>query len=148
MKIGLPHMSRFTRWFAFALCLGVCGIASSQTVTVQLVNGRNGKPLANVKVQIGFDDLKGRQPLILNSNRNGEVQFETDGSKTYEVHPVGLVACGEQPIGVPFRQYSITDTLKTGLLTQNNCGRINSEPFRGRLLYFGRHATWWELLKN
>ena len=151
--VGTPTVRQpgLVGWFVSSICLMVCissGAAMGQTVVVQLINGRNGKPMSNIKVQIGFDDLKGRQPLILNSNRKGEVQFEVDGSKTFQVHPVGLVACGEQPIGVPYRDYSIAETLKTGLLTQNNCSHANAEPLRGRLLYFARHATWWELFRN
>jgi hypothetical protein len=118
---------------------------SAQSVVVQLLNGRNGKPLAKVRVYVGFDDLKGRQPLDLTTNRQGEVQFETNGAKTFQVHPVGLVACGEQPIGAPYANYSIAETLKTGLLTQNDCGHGNYESQRGKLFYFARRATWWEL---
>ena len=74
--------------------LGNAGLG--QPVTVQIVNGRNGKPMAKVRVYIGFDDLRGRQPLDLTTNRQGEIQFEADGAQTFQVHPVGTVACGEQ----------------------------------------------------
>jgi len=126
--------------------LGNAGLG--QPVTVQIVNGRNGKPMAKVRVYIGFDDLRGRQPLDLTTNRQGEIQFEADGAQTFQVHPVGTVACGEQPIGAPYRNYSVAEVFKSGLLTQNDCGHGHYEPLRGRLLYFVRPARWWELFKN
>jgi hypothetical protein len=119
-----------------------------QTVVVQIMNGRSGKPAPKVRVYIGFDDLKSRQSLDLTTNRQGVIQFETDGAKTFQVHPVGEVACGEQPVGAPSRDYSIEDILKAGILTQNNCGHSTAEARRGRLVYFVRPATGWELFKN
>jgi hypothetical protein len=122
--------------------------ALAQTVVVQIINGHSGKPMVKTRVYVGFDDLKGRQPLDLTTNRDGEVQFESGGAHTFQVRVVGAVACGEQPVGSPWRSYSIAETLKIGLLTQNNCGHGNYEPLPGRLLYFVRRATWWELFKN
>jgi hypothetical protein len=145
------HQRLSAGYFAFFVFLMLCIFASAafgQTVVVQLINGRSEKPMVKVRVYIGLDDLKGRQTLDLTTNHLGEVQFEANGAKTFQVHPVGIVACGEQPTGAPYRDYSIAETLKTGLLTQNNCGRTNAEPLRGRLEYFARPATWWELFKN
>jgi hypothetical protein len=96
--------------------------ASAQSVvTIRLINGRNGKPLAKIRVQIGFDDLKGRTTLDLTSNEQGEIQFAANESKTFQVHPFGIVSCGEKVIGAPYyHDYSITEILKTGALKQNN----------------------------
>jgi hypothetical protein len=79
--------------------------------------------MAKVRVYIGFEDLKGRQSVDLTTDRNGEVRFEADSSKTFQVHPVWLAACGEQPVGAPYRDYPIAETLKTGILTKNTCGK-------------------------
>jgi hypothetical protein len=64
------------------------------------------------------------------------------------VHVIGAVTCGEQPVGAPWRNYSVAEILSTGLLTQNDCGHRHYEPLRGKLLYFVRRATLWELFKN
>jgi hypothetical protein len=134
---------------AFVLVFTSTGAAWGQTtVVVQFINGRSGKPMAKVKVYIGFDDLKARKPLDLTTDRQGKVEFETDGAKTFQVHPVGLVACGEQPKGAPYRDYSIAEILRAGLVTRNDCGRAKAEPLRGGLLYFARPASWRELFKN
>jgi hypothetical protein len=123
--------------------------ANAQSVTVQFLNGRNGKPIANgVRIWVYFNNETGRHILELHSDRQGEVKFDPTGAKTFQVSPVGYIPCGEQPVGSSPRDYAIDEVLKTGLLTQNNCGRINAEPLRGKLLYFVRPATWWELFKN
>lgn len=124
-----------------------CSVAIGQSIIIRLVNGHSGKPVAKVHVYIGFDDLRG-QPLDLTTNIRGEVQFEVHGATTFQVHPVGVVSCGEQPVGAPYVNYSIRDTLNHGVLTKNDCGHLNAPPVRGDLLYFVRRATWWELFKN
>ena len=137
------------RFFFALLMLCLLGpAASAQTVIVQLVNGRNAKPLAGVKVWIGFDDLYSREPLTLFTNRQGEIRFEAKGAKTFQVQPIAVVACGKRPFSVPDPNYSIAELLRRGLVESNNCPRLNLEPLRGRLVYLGRRATWWELFKN
>lgn len=110
--------------------LMVCAFSSSawsQTVVVQIINGRNGKPVPKARVYVGFDDLRSRQTLDLTTDRQGLIQFETNGAKTFQIHPVGEVACGEQPVGAPSRDYSIDQILREGVLTQNDCGRRGSK---------------------
>lgn len=119
-----------------------------QTVVVRLINGRSGKPIAKGRVYIAFDDLHSGQPLNLTTNREGEIQFDASGATTLQVHPVGMVSCGEQRTGMPMRNYSILRILKTDLVTENHCGRSDAEPLRGRLLYYVRPATEWQLFKN
>lgn len=122
--------------------------ALAQKVTVQIIDGRSGKPMSKIRVYIAFDAPNPQQTLDLRTNRQGEVQFEAaPEAKTFQVHAVGVVLCGEQPIGAPWRNYPIDEIMKSGLLTQNNCGLGNYEPLRGRLSYFARRASWWEWLK-
>lgn len=92
------HAGRAT-FLVFLLCI-LSGHASCQTLVVQFMNGKSGKPIPKIRVYIGFDDLKTRQSLDLTTNRQGEVQFDANGSKAFQVHPVGLVACGEQTKGL------------------------------------------------
>ncbi|MGH9542311.1 MAG: hypothetical protein ACRD2H_10555 [Terriglobales bacterium] len=134
---------------AIVLVFASSGVAGGQTtVVVQFMNGRSGKPLAKAKVYIGFDDIRSEKPLVLTTDRQGKVEFETGAAKTFQVHPVALVACDGQPKGAPYPDYSIAEILRAGLVTRNDCGRAKAEPLRGRLLYFARPASWWELFKN
>ena len=133
--------------FAFLAVLLFGNVVAAQTVLVQFVNGRSGKPIAKVHVQILLGDEKGPSPTLI-TNREGEIQFESRGVKTFRVYPVGQVDCGEQAIGAPKPTYSITEALGTGLRTKNNCSAYNPEPVPGRRIYIVRPATFWELFRN
>lgn len=119
-----------------------------ETVTVQFVDGRNDKPLTKIKVYVGFGGLKSTQPLVLVTDGHGELRFSPGRAETFQVHPVALVACGEQPKGVPYRDYSVATALRTGIVTPNSCGPARAERVPGRLVYFARPASWWELFRN
>src|SRR5271168_4477256 len=107
--------------------------ATAQSVTVQFLNGKSGKPIAKgSRIWVYFNDKTGRQIVDLRTDRQGAVQFETNDAKTFQVSAVGYVGCGEQPIGSSPRDYPIDEVLKTGLLTWNDCGRLNAEPLQGR----------------
>jgi hypothetical protein len=123
------------------------GIALAESVVVQILNGRNGKPISKIRVWVSFDDKRGKELLDLKTDRQGEVQFETNGAKIFRVSPVGVVDCREQKFTTPI-DYSIEEILKTGMVTRNDCGHSNPEPSRGRLMYIVRPATSWELFKN
>jgi hypothetical protein len=123
--------------------------AAAQVVTVQFLKGRSGKPIRKgERVWVYLGSENNRRSLDLRTDRQGAIQFDADGADTFEVSVVGYVPCGEQPIGSPAHKYQISDILKSGLLTHNDCGHLNSEPIRGRLLYFVRSATSWELFKG
>jgi hypothetical protein len=124
-------------------------LAAAQQVTVQFLKGRSGKPIRKgERISVYFVTENRRRILDLHTDKQGTVQFDADGAETFEVTAVGYIACGEQPIGAPAHKYPVSEILKSGLLTQNNCGHLNSEPIRGRLQYFVRPASWWELFKG
>ncbi len=144
------RLRRASRLLGFLILVGVAGfgdVGRAQSVIVRFLNGRNGKPITDARVYVALDN-KRQQPLDLSTDRNGEVQFETNGAQNFQVVAIGHVACGDDTISAPHREYSIAEILKSGLLTQNNCGRGNYEPLRGRLLYFARRLTFWEMFRN
>jgi hypothetical protein len=125
------------------------GTANAQSMKVQLLNGRTGKPISKGRrIWVYFNNSAGRQILDLHTDSQGVIEFETRGAKTFQVSPVGYIPCGEQPVGAPARDYPIDEILENGLLTKDDCGHLNAEPLRGRLLYFVKPASGWELFKN
>jgi hypothetical protein len=154
MNSGPGHVDRrkiWLKWSALLLLLTAffSKATTGQSVRVQFVKGWSGKPIGKGgRVSVYFNNKIGRHIVDLRTDQEGEIQFEADGAETFQVSSVGYVACEEQPVGSPTRDYSIDEVLKTGLLTENDCGRLNTEPLRGRLLYFVRPATWWELFKE
>lgn len=133
--------------FWISTCL-FSAAGAAQSIIVQVLNGKTGKGIGNAKVQISLGDDAHRQTLELTTNAQGEIQFEANRSSTFQVHQVGFATCGEQPIGSQARDYPVDKILKTGLVTANECGRLIQEPRRGRLVFFVRHASWGERLKQ
>jgi hypothetical protein len=118
-------------------------VAPASMITVQIVDGRNGKPLAKVPVYINVDqDKQSRFPRFTTDQR-GELQFNDRDAKVFGVFTTGIVFCGVSPV-----EYSIADTLATGLVSANGCGSSKMEAQRGRLILFARRATWLELFRN
>ena len=125
-----------------------CIAASAQSVTVRLLNGKNGKPQSKFRVYIVLGDPKLQHVLDLMTDRNGDVRFDSSEEKTFQVRPIGEVACGEQPKGAPYQDFLISEVVSRGVVTVNNCGRFSPEPIRGRLTYMVRSATSLELFRN
>jgi hypothetical protein len=99
-------------------------------------------------VYIVLGDPKHQHLLDLRTDRDGDVRFDPSEEKTFQARPIGEVACGEQPIGAPDRDYSVDKILSRGIVTANDCGHLSPEPIRGRLTYLVRTATWMELFRN
>jgi len=72
---------------------------TAQSVTVQFLNGRSGKPIKKEeRVWVCFDCKTVRRILDFHTDKQGTVQFDADGAKTFQVSPVGYIPCGEQPL--------------------------------------------------
>ncbi len=123
-------------------------IAVAQTVTVQFVNGRNGKPIGKGKaVHVIFFIAPIRHLLSLHTDEEGKVEFEIEGATDFKVSPVGYVACGELS-GEAMKDYSVADVADAGLVTANNCGNTVSQPVPGRLIYFVKPGSRVDELKK
>jgi hypothetical protein len=137
-----------TSCIAILLACVVSGPAFAQPITVKLVNGKTGKPRTGVRVYIVLGDQKQQHLLDLRTDRAGEVRFDSGEEKTFQVRPVGEVSCGEQPIGVPVRDYLVGIVTSNGIVTRNDCGHDSPTAIPGQLTYLSRPATWWELFRN
>lgn len=123
--------------------------AAAQLVSVMFVNGRSGKPIKKgTRVWVYFNDKRGRENFDLHTGNDGSVRFDVNGAGTFQVSAVGFIPCGEQPVGTPARDYPVSEILERGLLTKNECGNMVFEARQGRLIYFVRPASWWELFKG
>jgi hypothetical protein len=142
---------RLLRKLCAVLCLAIwpfCNVAPAQSITLQLLNGKNGKPITKVKVYISFSGDQARKAIELATDHRGEVQFDAGASKTFQVHQVGYATCDEQPVGSQPRAYLVDKVLETGQVSANDCGSTRLQPEPGRLVFFVRHGTWGEWLKQ
>ena len=133
---------------AFLMISVITSVASAQPIVVKVLSGKNRKPQSHIRVYIVLGDSKAGHTLDLKTDREGTIRFEAGDMKTFQVRPIGEVACGEQPIGSPNRDYSVEETTKSGIVTANDCGHFTPEPIRGQLTYLVRPASFSELFHN
>jgi|SRR5580698_6455494 hypothetical protein len=145
-RASTPQIRYCAVWMVFCVLTAAAGMAES--ITLQLLNGKNGKPIAKVKVYISFPDDAAKKALQFMSDSRGEIQFEVKGLKTFQVHQIGYGTCDEQPVGSQPRAYPIDRILDTGLVGANNCGHMHVQPEPGRLVFFVRYGAWGEWLKQ
>lgn len=140
---------QISRWSMVSLLLSFLTChAIAQTVTVQVLNGRNGKPMKKVRVYVNFHGSTASQEIGLTTNSFGEITFETYGQRTFHITPIGCISCGAQPIGSQAPEYSVAEILSSGIVSRNDCSHREVEPLRGRLVYFVVPASWWQQFKN
>ena len=151
---------------AVVAAVGSTGYA--QTLSVRMLDGRSGKPIAegSVNVWVG-DHRKAAVPLL--GDRDGKTelsltndagQVKTDGGPsdrpTFLYAPevriqVGFVLC--QAVRKKFSwlqitRYSTEDWARTGIVTANICGKATAKPQPGELTLFVRPLTFWEGLSE
>ena len=149
-----PQSVRKNKGLYFLLLVAFCAacvlssVASAQSIVVKVLSGKNRKPQSHIRVYVVLGDPKAGHTLDLKTDREGAIHFEAGDTKTFQVRPVGEVACGEQPIGSPNRDYSVEETVKSGIVTANDCGHFAPEPVRGQLIYLVRPASLSELFHN
>ncbi len=136
-----------------ALILMAASSLAAQSVTVQVLNGKNGKPVGPGKrVYVAFQGTVTRNILNLHTDDQGKVEFDVEGAKTFRVVPTEYATCGEQAFDAPLKDYSVDEVLNDGLVTRNLCESNNGvafddRPQPGKLLYFVKRETW-ESYKN
>lgn len=152
MKLDRPWRRRFAvRRFAVVLLAawGLGNFAAAQSVSVQFLNGKSGKPIGEGKrIYVAFQSGPIRSILNLHTDYQGVVQFDVESAKTFRVAPFGYVTCGEQAFDAPLKDYAVDDVVNDGLLTRNNCGTFDSQPQPGRLVYFVKRESSSDTFKN
>jgi len=89
--------------------------AKAQIISVQFLNGKNGKAIKKgVRIWAYYNNDSGKRIIELHTDQDGEIHFDSNGAKTFQVSPVGYIPCGEQPVGSSARDYAVSDVLTTG----------------------------------
>jgi hypothetical protein len=117
-------------------------------ITIRFVNGKTGKPV-NDRPNVWLN--KQRDPIAdLKADENGEVKVTVDQAKdlTVRILPNQFADCRYKKkisAAVSDTAYLISDVLSKGIVTQNYCGHIQSEPKPGVLIAYVRPFTFMEL---
>ncbi len=131
-----------------ALCLLAC-VSVAQSVVVQLLNGRSGKPVRKgTVIHVAFPDETVHRLLGLHTGRLGEVEFDTEGAKDFQVGAVGYVSCREGSSEAQPEKYSVEEVLQKGAVGPNHCGQAVTQPQPGRLILYVKAAGLWDKVKS
>jgi hypothetical protein len=158
------------------LVLTVSGaILCAQTVTIKLVNGRNGRPMSNSYVNVWVGTTR-KKAMVIPTDKDGIARLRlTDNDDEVDLHirgkysgdnvvidpivkyddnfqvNVGFVIC--HPHAPDYSWLSITNIstkqlLQQGIVWPNTCGKATASPQPGELVIFVRPLSWWEKMKQ
>jgi len=151
----------------------------AQTISIKLVDGRNGRPMADkcINVWVGDKSAPKSRPLLeTQTDKNGVADLHLAGQDAEVSNQSQQLACGLQGIIHPAVKYGDTitigsdymlcqarlpdgswqalegfstkDALRSGIATENTCGKAKGSPTPGEIVLFVRPLRWWEKLKE
>jgi hypothetical protein len=135
---------------ALAIC---CALAAqdSKNITIRLVDGRTGKPLAasNVLIRINHQKTVHAEWTVANDDLSGNATLPTDAADlaiqaTYDNNMEVYINCDSVKDNPPTgpHWYKLSDVLATGVVTPNGCGKQTAPAKPGELVVFARIKNW------
>lgn len=128
------------------------GMEKTVNITVYVLDGRNGKPLANQHVLM-FTGMSSsavkshaeHTGLTTDKNGVGTLTIYPAETQWLQVFADGRVLCYPDPNQSSF---SVSDIMSKGLVTPNNCSALVREPSPGHFIIFARPARFMEKMKQ
>ena len=128
------------------------GVPKSVDISVQVLDGRNGKPIPNQRVLV----FVGSSAEAAKSHaEHTDLTTDKDGLGTLRVHPDqtrwiqvwadGRVLCYPDPNQSSF---SVDTIMSAGVVTPNSCSEVVKNGVPGHLIIFARPARFMEKMKR
>lgn len=178
-RFGVLAVSLFFRIVVGPLLLlglgSSAGVLWAQTVDIQLLNGRNGRPMAGACVNVWVGKQR-KEAMAIPTNENGVARLRlTDNDKEIDtnnhwngcgdfgvISPVvkyndslrinaGYVLCQSRSPDqswLAITDFPMKEVLQHGIATANTCGKATASPEPGEVILFVRPLSWWEKLKQ
>ncbi|MES2222220.1 MAG: hypothetical protein V4587_14795 [Acidobacteriota bacterium] len=128
------------------------GMEKTLDITVQVLDGRNGKPLADQHVLVFTGTSSGAvkshaEHTGLTTGKDGVGTLTIFPSETQwlQVFTDGRIPCFADPNQASF---SVSEIMSKGLVTPNNCSKLMREPSPGHFIIFARPAHFMEKMKQ
>lgn len=122
--------------------------ATTKTIKVRLLNGKNGKPIKDDNPSIWIGDAT--SPINPWTDSHGEIVVSVTDTRLQElrVSPDWYVDCrfktdSEDGMRV---KYSLEEIINTGVVSENLCGKRRIAPIPGLLVLYVRPRTFMERL--
>jgi hypothetical protein len=128
------------------------GVPGSVDIAVQMLDGRNGKPIPNQRVLVFVGGLSEaakshaeHTDLTTDKDGLGTLRVHQNQTQWIQVWADGRVLCYPDPNQSSF---GIDTIMSTGIVTPNSCSGVMKAPAPGRLIIFARPARFMEKMKR
>jgi len=164
----------FARAVSLLLLLGVALGGNAQSIRIKLVNGRNGRPMANscVNTWVGTErktamavptDKDGVARLYL-TDKDAEINTQSQWKNCGDLGVLNPIVRYSDTIGINasyvlcerksdyswllIQRFPTAKVLHDGIVSSNTCGRAKATAEPGEIILFVRPLTWWEKFKT
>jgi hypothetical protein len=123
----------------------VCSGGNADHISVRLIDGMTGKPMAGVSILLGVPaGNKNVNRLRDITDSQGIARFDPSDPIPEQIDLI----LGFDVAMCPGWTFTTEQILKTGVIAQNTCKGIKFEysghPTPGELVVFARRASWWQ----
>ena len=129
-------------FFSVSLLLAVSTLQAA-TIRIRVLDGRNGKPIADEVLQIFINDQNGASQL--GTGKDGAATLEVPTCASLRIQSNHYMDCRLHKKGAPRPIYSVDEIISLGIAAGNICQRrLDFKASRGEFLFFIRPYRWWE----
>jgi len=140
-------VARLTMSTLVVLSFVNCCSDQVRTIRIRTVDGRNGHPISNERLQVKINGQA--HVLDLPADKNGIADIQIASANTFlEIESNLYFDCRPFDQGKSRPKYSVSEILKSGLVVMNTCGKLNIMPKPGEVVFFVRPLHWWEGLRR
>jgi hypothetical protein len=119
----------------------------AKLLRLRVVDGRNGRAVANEDVNLWYDEMEGR-PLVLHTNADGIAPLPPPLSPAVRVFVTPLISLDCRKTQVALSAYSLRAISETGITVENHCGSPGIRKSAGELILFVRDRRWYDGLNQ
>ena len=136
---------------ATVLVFASCITANAQTLKVQILNGKSGKPVANEHVNVfrngDFADPTGSRNIPgFNTDANGVFTISRIAPET---HSFTVAVDWHRPCGKNYAKFSLNEIFSKGIVSENVCKpKLERTATPGTLILFVRDETFFEKMAH
>ena len=143
--------------FAWVVAACACLHSQGNTITVKLMEGKNGTPVtpSNFVVRIDRLDAVHSEWVRMHDDGTAEITIPGDAKQisveaTYDSSMETYVNCdgAKEKDRYAAHWYAIADIVKAGMVAPNECGKTRTSAKPGEFIFFVRKRDWRDLPSN
>ena len=153
MNMRFANLPKLIFEWEFASMLGLAMLvlpagAIAEPIIIRVVDGRNGHPITDEKLQLWFNSQSG-SAMSISTDKNGVAKIDSPAGVALLISANLYVDCRYSKQAGPERPtYPVSDIVRSGVLAVNTCGKLKLLPTPGELIFFVRPEHWWEGMKR